>query len=259
MRSIALVKVIAWLSFGRSATPTSNWEPNMQHQEQLLALVRHGQSFANVCTSKPTTEFFYEISGSDTSVGITSLGEYESDAAGDLIGRIFPSADPVSEVRVSEFARIKQTAHRIARRLPYRLGAPIVEPRLNKRSYGIFWNMTYAGVENLHPDQYSLYKNFGALKYRPPEGENYFDLFERVDEFFDEELDQSNGHQLIVGHSAALLAMRRRLDGLSHSEVVRQYNTNCIPNGYVMLYRRLHRNAPWEPLSVVERIRRLES
>ncbi|MBZ0185869.1 MAG: histidine phosphatase family protein [Candidatus Obscuribacterales bacterium] len=216
-------------------------------------MVRHGQSFANVCTEKPTTDFFYEVSGSDVSVGITPLGNSQSDYSGHLLSRIFPKINPITTIRVSEFARIKQSAARIIAALPYR--PEVVEDvRLNKRSYGIFWNMTYAGVENLHRDQFTIYRQLGALKYRPPQGENYFDLFERTDEFFDTTLNASRGHQVIVGHSAAILAMRRRLDGLSADEVVRQYNTNCIPNGYVFLYRREHPLAAWQPVSVHDRI-----
>lgn len=226
-------------------------EKTMVREEQLLALVRHGHSFANEETEKPARGFFYKLSGSDKSVGVTERGFAQCDSAGELISWLFPEYNQISQVWVSEYLRTEESARTILGRLPY---APslLVDPRLNKREYGKFWNMTYRGVEHLHPQEFGLYKEIGALKYRPPEGENYFDLFKRTQLFVNETLNPSTGNQMIVGHSASLLALMRELEGLDDSEVVRQYHCVSIPNGHVILYARSNPSQKWRRLSVAE-------
>lgn len=215
------------------------------NEPQYLALVRHGKSFANVEIEKTQGGLFYAISGSDREIGITPEGEWESERAGGILARLFPSHFPISHVWHSEFRRIDQTSSLIARCLGYPIH-PIVDKRLNKRSYGSFWNLTYQGVHELHRHEHDIFNALGPLKYRPPEGENFYDLFERVDDFMFSTLNQVTGNQLVVGHSAVLLAMQRQLDGLPDLDVVDLYETVSMPNGYVMLYRRDNNTSPWK-------------
>lgn len=223
-------------------------------EAQYLALVRHGESFANVEIAKASNGLYYAISGSDKDIGITTGGEWDADRAGNILARLFPPSFPIVRVWNSQFRRIWQTTDRITARLAYPVET-VIDKRLDKRSYGRFWNLTYEGVRVLHEHEDSIYKALGPLKYRPPEGENFYDLFERVDEFMLDELNASTGNQLIVGHSAVLLAMQRRLDGLNDLEVVRQYEEISIPNGYVLLYRREGRDQPWKRVFVSDFLR----
>jgi len=214
-------------------------------EAQYLALVRHGESYANVEIAKASDGLYYAISGSDRDVGITPNGELDCLRAGSILARLFPRSFPISRIWNSEFRRIWQSSDHIRGHLPYPVET-VIDKRLNKRSYGRFWNLTYEGVRVLHEHEDSIYKALGPLKYRPPEGENFYDLFERVDEFMLSDLNEAAGNQLVVGHSAVLLAMQRSLEGLNDMEVVRQYEDIAIPNGYVMLYRRARRDQPWK-------------
>lgn len=220
-------------------------------EAQYLALVRHGESFANVEIAKASDGLYYAISGSDRDIGITPNGELDCSRAGRILSRLFPSSFPISRVWNSEFRRIWQSTARIREFLPYRLET-VIDKRLNKRSYGRFWNLTYEGVRVLHEHEDGIYKALGPLKYRPPEGENFYDLFERVDEFMLTDLNETRGNQLVVGHSAVLLAMQRSLEGLPDLEVVRQYEEVSIPNGYVLLYRRERRDQPWKRVYIAD-------
>jgi broad specificity phosphatase PhoE len=223
-------------------------------EAQYLALVRHGESFANVEIAKASGGLYYAISGSDRDVGITPNGEWDCQRAGNILARLFPSSFPIARIWNSEFRRIWQSSDRIQRHLPYPVET-VIDKRLNKRSYGRFWNLTYEGVRVLHEHEDSIYNALGPLKYRPPEGENFYDLFERVDRFMLTEINQSRGNQLVVGHSAVLLAMQRSLDGLDDMEVVRQYEEVSIPNGYVLLYRRERRDQPWKRVYIADYLR----
>lgn len=213
---------------------------------QFLALVRHGQSFANICTERPTNSLYYAVSGSDRTVGITPRGELQSSNSGDLLARLFTPENPVSAMWLSGFDRVKRSGEIIASRLGYEIPSILVDERLDKRSYGRFWNLTYRGVKELYPEEYEIYQRLGALKYRPPEGENYFDLFERVDDFLGANLGVSSGNQVIVSHLAVILTMQMHLEGLSPLEVVRQYEKVCIPNAYILLYVRKPGTTEWK-------------
>lgn len=225
----------------------------MKDQEQLLALVRHGHSFANDETEKPAQGYYYKLSGSDKSVGVTERGFDQCARAGALLAQLFPDSNPLKNVWISQYMRTDQSATNMVTALPY-TPSFTVDKRLNKREYGIFWNMTYRGVEHLHPTEFAYYRKLGALKYRPPGGENYFDLFERTQNFVSERLNQTTGNQLIVGHSASLLALMRELDSMDESEVVRQYHTVSIPNGYIVLFARSNNSSNWRRVSIFETI-----
>ena len=223
-------------------------------QEQLLALVRHAHSFANAETEKPAQGYYYALSGSDKSVGVTTKGLKECESAAVILNLLFPDSNPLETVWISEYFRTEFSACEIVGKLSYD-PALTTDPRLNKREYGIFWNMTYLGVEELHPDQFELYRTLGPLKYRPPGGENYYDLFERTREFINQKLNTTTGHQMVVGHSASLLAIARELEGLPDDEVVRQYHSVSIPNAYIQLFARRGPEDSWRRVSVAETVR----
>ncbi len=108
----------------------------------------------------------------------------------------------------NRFERVRQTASLISDCFDYE---PLYteDARVEKRSYGKFWNLTYRGVKELYPDEYSIFETLGPFKYRPPGGENYYDLFERIEEFGGERaVVSSEGNQLVVTSSAAMLAFR---------------------------------------------------
>lgn len=223
----------------------------MNKQKQVLALVRHAHSFANAEIEQPAQGHYYAISGSDKTVGVTEKGLKECTGAGKILAHLFPESNPIESIRTTDYLRTEITADDLALHLSYSPNR-IIDSRLNKREYGIFWNMTYLGVEVLHPEQFRLYRDLGALKYRPPGGENYYDLFERTAEFVADTLNQTSGNQVIVGHSASILALMKELEGLSPQEVVRQYHCVSIPNAYIMLYERDDASSPWIRASVFE-------
>lgn len=212
---------------------------------QYLALVRHGESFANILTERPTDALYYEVSGSDKNVDITPRGVEQIEHRGDMLRRLFPARNPIQTAHISEFLRVRRSGSIIKGKLGYRVET-LTDARLNKRSYGKFWNLTYRGVKTLHPDEFEIFKSLGPMKYRPPGGENYFDLFERVEDYLDSVINPSNGHQLLVGHLVVILAFQRLLEGLSESEVVRQYERVLLPNGHVILYVRQSPTSGWK-------------
>lgn len=219
---------------------------------QFLALFRHGESWANVATQQPTDSHYYEISGSDPHVGLTPNGLEQSLATGHLLARLFPPETPIDSLHLSPFRRVEQSADQVDKGLGY---APPrkVDKRLSKRSYGAFWNLTYKGLEELYPDEHAAYEKAGKLLYRAPGGgENYPDVFARVAEYIDEEINPSRENIAIGTHSVVMLAFQRKFEGLSAREVLRRYEDVALPNGHVALYVRDDPSQPWRRQSVAD-------
>lgn len=202
----------------------------------FLAVARHGQSEANVELKKTDCGLYYSNCGSDPEVPLTSEGLLQADQAGDALAQLFPRRRRLVRGHYNKFRRVRQSARRIAARLPYHL---VMHSRqaLQKRNYGSFWNLTHEGVRVLHPEEWQRYCAEGDLLYRPPGGgENYVDVFDRVNRFFDRHIEPCADNQLIVTSSLVALTVRRRLEGLSDTEVLRLYEDMALPNAAILLY-----------------------
>lgn len=216
----------------------------MKKKRQYLALMRHGESRSNRDLAVNPCGLYYADSGSDQSVPLTDEGTRQVDLSADELAQLFPPDDPITQMWENRFDRVGQSADRVARRLGYILSRRR-DRRIEKRSYGLFWNLTYRGVQELHPQEYTRYLQEGPLNYRPPGGENYPDLFARVREFIDLEIDPSEGHQLVLTSLVVILAFHRELSGLPDEEVVRLYEDSALPNASIHLFVREGPGHPW--------------
>src|SRR5262249_15383170 len=219
---------------------------------QYLALFRHGESAANVVTQVSTDAHYYEISGSDPEVGLTENGLAQALESGRVLARLFPEDAPIDSLRLSPFRRVDQSADQVDKSLGYSPPRK-VDKRLSKRSYGAFWNLTYRGLQELHPHEHTAYLQTGKFLYRAPGGgENYPDVFARVAEFLAEEVNPSTENIAIGTHSMVILAVQRQFEGLADDEVLRRYEEVALPNGHVVLYVRDHPSQPWRrcPIAV---------
>jgi probable phosphoglycerate mutase len=223
---------------------------------QYIILVRHGESFANKALVLSGCGLYYADSGSDLEIGLTDRGHTQSSEVGRLIARLFPAHRPLKRVWTSHFRRTRQSADSIVDCLCYETER-MSDVRLSKRDYGIFWNLTYRGVKELHPEEWERFQIVGPLRYRPPSGENYGDVFDRVDEFIEEEIDPSSGNHLIVTHSVVVLSFERTLEGLDEHEVVRRYEEIALPNAHVKIYTRSHPDEEWQAISIEQALAEL--
>ena len=213
---------------------------------QWLALVRHGETEANVALATTACGLYYSRCGSDPTIPLTPAGHAQGVRAGKRLSGFFPRGRKLEVIfNTSEFERVVATTRLVRRALPYRVKT-VNDPRLKKRCYGDFWNLTREGVQALHPDEWLRYSEEGDLHYRAPGGgENYFDLFARIDEFIDEVLAATTGNVAIIGSSAPLLAFQRRFDGLTPEEVLLMYEKGSFRNGELVLYSREH-DGSWQ-------------
>ncbi len=214
--------------------------------KKYLVVVRHGESFANRRLRKDKDGIKYSLAGSDASIGLTPRGKRQARTRGKTLNSLFSGANRFHSVTANRFERVRQTASLIAECFDYE---PLYteDARVEKRSYGKFWNLTYRGVKELYPDEYSIFETLGPFKYRPPGGENYYDLFERIEEFGDERaVVSSEGNQLVVTSSAAMLAFRRTYAGLADEKLVEMYESMAIRNGDFDVYELDETSGKWK-------------
>ena len=204
--------------------------------KKYLVVARHGESFANRRLRKDKDGIKYSLAGSDASIGLTPRGKRQAINTGKRLNKLFAGKNRFCSITANRFERVRQTSSLIAANFDYE---PVYteDARVEKRSYGKFWNLTYRGVKELYPDEYSIFETLGPFKYRPPGGENYYDLFERIEEFGEERAQSAHeGNQLVVTSSAAMLAFRRTYAGLADNKLVEMYESMAIRNGDFDVY-----------------------
>jgi 2,3-bisphosphoglycerate-dependent phosphoglycerate mutase len=217
----------------------------MRKSYQYLVVVRHGRTLANVLTARPTSEHFYPVVGSDQALGLTDTGVFQAVTAGVRLSWLFPLRMPLKTIDCSTFLRTQTTAEIISHHLPYAVDI-VCDGRISKRSYGDFWNITYAGVETLYPGEHALYAEQGEFLYRPPNGENYPDLLSRVNEYLEEKVNHATGNRCVVTHAAVCLAIEKAICKISDKELLARYNANKVDNGEITIYWRKTVDEPWK-------------
>lgn len=216
---------------------------------EYLVLVRHGETLPNVLVEKQADGLFYEVSGSDETVTLTDLGVQQIVKVGKWLARLFTKDNPLGRIIVSGYRRTRQSGEHLAQELPYPV-LLVEDRRFDKRSYGDFWNITYRGVQELHPEEYARFLAEGPLDYAPPGGENYPQLFARVSDGLSD-ISKLPGNKLIVCHLVVFLAIQRELEGHADDHVHASYEASALPNAHTRVYKRESPEQPWQPVDVV--------
>jgi broad specificity phosphatase PhoE len=212
---------------------------------QYLVLGRHGESEANAGLTKTACGLYYSNSGSDPTVPLTALGLEQAEAVARRLAQLFPGGEiAIERAFDNDYQRVQSFAEKVVNGIGYPVRR-LRDSRLNKRSYGDFWNLTYRGVRELHPHEWKRFEEMGPLDYRPPNGENYPDLFTRVDEFIEQEIQPNSENTLVLTSSVVVLSFMRNLEQLSDEELLRQYEQQCVVNAQLVVYRRNAVGEPW--------------
>jgi len=212
---------------------------------QFVALIRHGETPKCLTMSKDSSQDYYDVHGKDEEIELTDKGRCQAREAGILLKSLFPRRGRrLKRLYTGQFKRVRQTGDEIASTLPYQISRT-VDVRLNKRSYGEFWNITAAGIKRLYPKEYELLQKQGEFLYTPPNGENYPVFNQRVDNFRAEVIDACSDNIVIAGHLAVMLRLTQGFLNISDERVLEMYKEMFFPNGYVVLFVRENQNSPW--------------
>jgi broad specificity phosphatase PhoE len=191
-----------------------------------LVVVRHGESVANAAfaAANAAGRASAGISGPDSDVPLTDLGRRQATALGHWLGAL--PADRFPEVALcSPYLRARHTfelaaaaAERDNPRARVRLSR--VDDRLRDRVMGELQMLTRMQIAERFPAEAQRRRTVDEYVYRPPGGESFGDVAERLASLLTDVRREHAGRRvLVVAHDAVVLMLRRLVEGLSWDEV----------------------------------------
>lgn len=183
----------------------------------VLWVVRHGQSAGNVAHAAAEAAGAHRtaLTVRDVDVPLSSLGVQQAEA----LGRWFAAGhggDRPTVLLASPYVRAIETATRFRDSGGCGADEPVIlDERLRERELGILDGLTWAGVEALEPQQAQLRTLLGKFYHRPPGGESWVDVIQRLRGVIDAiSLRYPGERVMIVAHEVVVFCLRYILEGL---------------------------------------------
>lgn len=205
-----------------------------------IILVRHGQSQGNVAAELASKEHLerIEVPARDPDVELSGLGVEQARAVGTWLAAL-PEADRPEVLWTSPYRRARQTAEQAmdvaGLELPVR-----VDERLRDRDMGITDMLTAAGIRARYPDETERREWLGKFYYRPPGGESWADVVQRVRGVLADLAAVPEGTTVLVtAHDVVNLLFCYVADGMDEGTVLDTSRTNGLRNAAIC---RLHRD-----------------
>jgi ribonuclease H / adenosylcobalamin/alpha-ribazole phosphatase len=206
----------------------------------VLWIVRHGQSARNVASAEAEAAGAHRIALTqrDVDVPLSPLGEAQSVS----LGRWFAAGEAGARPDVmlaSPYVRSVQTAERFRAAGGCDADEPIlIDERLREREFGILDGLTWAGVETLEPQQAAFRNLLGKFYHRPPGGESWADVIQRLRGVVDA-LSLHHGGQrvMIVAHEVVIFGLRYIIEGLDEAGILAIDRAGDVANCAVTEYR----------------------
>jgi probable phosphoglycerate mutase len=200
-----------------------------------LVLIRHGQSTANVEFPRADAEGLLEsgLSGRDTDVELTELGVRQAEAIGRWLGTLPPDRLP-QVVITSPYLRAMETWRIAAEASGRDLPRPTTDDRLVDRLLGDLEMLTRAAIAKRFPDEPGRLTAAGEYYYRPPGGESFGDIAERLASFLrDLNRDRSGERVAVVAHDSVVLTMRAVIEQLDWDDVAAVAKSGPVRNASI--------------------------
>jgi probable phosphoglycerate mutase len=199
-----------------------------------LILIRHGESAANVAFPKADAAGLLEsgLTGRDSDVPLTELGVRQAEAVGHWLATLPPDEVP-QVVITSPYLRARETWRIAAETSGLDLPAPTTDDRLVDRLLGELEMLTRAAIAARYPDEESRWKA-GPYAYRPPGGESFGDIAERLSSFVaDLNREHAGQRVVVVAHDAVVLMMRYVIEGLDWDRIANVERAGRVLNASV--------------------------
>ncbi len=199
-------------------------EDSSQAWPDVLWVVRHGQSAGNMANAAAYAAGLetIDLPTRDVDVPLSDLGERQAAA----VGRWFAAMPPRERPEVmlaSPYLRARRTAEAIAGAIGLDTDgdAFVVDERLREKELGLLDGLTRMGIAARYPEQEAMRRRIGKFYYRPPQGENWCDVTQRLRSLFDTIAREYHGRRvLLVCHSAVILCLRYLLENLTEQQIL---------------------------------------
>lgn len=218
----------------------------------VLWLVRHGESAANVAglAAYVARHPQVDLPTRDADIPLSARGERQARALGRWLAER-PARERPTVVLTSPYARAFDTARLIveaggaASGPAFGVDDLVLDERVREKELGLFHNLTRYGIEERHPEQWAFRQLVGPFYYRPPNGESWADVVQRLRGVFESMLVQYAGERvMVVCHQLVIYCARYVLEGMTEAQVVALAREHDVANCSVTTYERTPSGAP---------------
>ena len=203
-----------------------------------LWVVRHGESAGNVARDQAEAEGRerLDLSTRDVDVPLSELGRRQARALGRWIAEQ-PAEDRPTVLWVSPYVRAQETAALALEAAGLDLPR-VVDERLREREFGVLDGLTRRGITAQFPEESERRRQIGKFYHRPPGGESWTDVLQRLRAVLDEmRLDAQGERVLLVVHQVVVLLTRYVLEGMDEKTVLELDAEAEVINCSVTCYR----------------------
>ena len=226
----------------------------------VLLLVRHGESVGNVAAAdaERTGAETIAVQTRDADTPLSVRGGDQARALGAWLGALPPEQAPQS-VWCSPYVRAAQTA--AAALDASGLAVPVrYDERLRDRELGIIDRLTRAGVSRRFPEEDARRHLLGKMYYRPPGGESWADVAQRLRSLLGDLVRAEDGRRvLVVTHDATVMLLRYVLEGLTEAQLMAEVRRHGVRNASVTRLLRQADGWQLDAFDVVDHLEVLEA
>jgi ribonuclease H / adenosylcobalamin/alpha-ribazole phosphatase len=205
-----------------------------------LWIIRHGESAGNVAARAAAGggDHHYRFDMRDADVPLSPLGEDQAEALGRWFALGHGGAKP-DIILASPYIRARDTAARFHGAGGAHRHTPIlVDERLREKECGILDGLTPDGVAALHSDQARQRHLLGKFYHRPPGGENWCDVIQRLRGLMDRiSLHHADQHVMIVAHEVIVFCLRYIIENMDERAILAIDGEGDVANCAVTEYR----------------------
>ena len=205
---------------------------------ETLWVVRHGQSAGNVALEEAEAQGLerLDLHHRDVDVPLSELGERQAEALGRWIAEQPEDARP-TVVWTSPYVRARQTADIALKAAGLDLPR-VVDERLREREFGAWDGLTRRGITAKFPEESERRTQLGKFYHRPPGGESWTDVLQRLRAALDDVRTDAQGERvMLVAHQVVVLLTRYVLEGMDEQSVLELDAQGEVINCSVTSYR----------------------
>jgi broad specificity phosphatase PhoE len=187
-----------------------------------LWLLRHGESAGNRARDEAEADgrAVIDLADRDMDVPLSDLGRRQATSAGRWLADMDARQQP-TVVLVSPYVRAMQTADLVLEAAGLTALPRRTDERLREREFGILDGLTIRGIRERFPEEADRRARLGKFYHRPPGGESWADVVQRLRSFTAElGRDHAGERVLVVAHEVVVLLFRYILEQLSEPEVL---------------------------------------
>ena len=202
-----------------------------------LWVVRHGESAGNVArdAAEAAGHERLDLSHRDVDVPLSELGRRQAAALGRWTAEQ-PADERPTVAWSSPYVRARQSAE-IALETAG-LDVPlVVDERLREREFGVLDGLTRKGITAQYPEESERRAAIGKFYHRPPGGESWVDVAQRLRAVLDEiRIDARGERVLLMAHQVVVLLVRYVVEGMDEATVLDIDREGDVANCSVTAY-----------------------